>query len=67
MATNANAIKIFDLSTWSCRILTGHTDIVMTLDSCVIDDVDHLVSGSKVSWRDHLFIEAGLDRDDEKH
>lgn len=47
MATNANAIKIFDLSTWSCQILTGHTDIVMTLDACVIDGVDHLVSGSK--------------------
>lgn len=49
VATNSSAIKIFDVSTWSCQIVTGHTDIVMSLDTHDSDGTTYMVSGGKVS------------------
>ncbi|XP_070581106.1 transducin beta-like protein 3 isoform X2 [Ptychodera flava] len=45
VATNSEQIRIFDLSTLNCQILTGHSDIVLSLD--VFKDGLHLVSSSK--------------------
>ena len=32
VATNSNIVKVFDVNTWDCQVLTGHTDIVLCLD-----------------------------------
>ena len=47
VATNSELIKLFEVETWSCQTLSGHTDIVMGLD--VFDKAALLTSGSKVS------------------
>lgn len=47
VATNSSAIKVFDVSTWSCQIVTGHTDIVMSLDTHDSDGTTYMVSGGK--------------------
>ncbi|XP_013390032.1 transducin beta-like protein 3 isoform X3 [Lingula anatina] len=45
VATNSELIKVFELSTWNCQILHGHTDIVLSLD--VYQKGNLLVSSSK--------------------
>ncbi|KAL4239924.1 Transducin (beta)-like 3 [Mactra antiquata] len=45
VATNSMHIKVFELSTWDCEILYGHTDIVLCID--VIPKSDMFISGSK--------------------
>lgn len=47
VATNSELITVFELSTRSCQILSGHTDIVMALD--VHKKGRLMVSGSKVN------------------
>ena len=33
MATNSEFVKIYDLNTWDCQLLKGHTDLVLCLTS----------------------------------
>ena len=47
VATNSELIKVFEVATWSCQVLKGHTDTVMAID--VNKDGSMLVSVSKVS------------------
>ena len=46
VATNSMYIKVFELSTWDCEILYGHTDIVLSID--VFTSGNHFVSSGKV-------------------
>jgi WD40 repeat protein len=47
VATNSNSIKIHDVATWSCQLLYGHADTVLSLD---VHSSGHLLaSASKVS------------------
>ena len=32
VANNDEKVKLFDLNTWHCQMLKGHTDIVIGLD-----------------------------------
>ena len=34
VATNSEQVKIFERTTFSCQVLTGHTGIILCLDSC---------------------------------
>ncbi|XP_041474623.1 transducin beta-like protein 3 isoform X1 [Lytechinus variegatus] len=45
VASNSEQIRVFELSSGSCQILTGHTDIVMSLD--VFQKGHMMVSSSK--------------------
>lgn len=54
VATNSELIKIFEVATWDCQVLSGHSDIVMTLDVCGKSSL--LVSGSKVKSIYYLFL-----------
>ncbi|KAH3860700.1 transducin beta-like protein 3 [Dreissena polymorpha] len=45
VATNSPHIKVFELDTWDCQILYGHTDIVLAVD--VIPNTDMFVSCGK--------------------
>ncbi|ELU12607.1 hypothetical protein CAPTEDRAFT_218920 [Capitella teleta] len=45
VATNSELIKVYEVSTWVCQILRGHSDTVMALD--VSSDGHVLVSASK--------------------
>ena len=47
VATNSELIKVYEVDTWACQILHGHTDIVMALD--VYKKGNLIVSGSKVN------------------
>lgn len=47
VATNSALIRVFELATWSCQVLTGHTDVVLALDVCHQGSL--LVSSSKVN------------------
>ena len=47
-------IKVFELSTWDCEILYGHTDIVLSID--VYTSGNHFVSSGKVIYL--IFIAA---------
>ena len=46
VATNSMYIKVFELSTWDCEILYGHTDIVLSLDVFTVGNI--FVSSGKV-------------------
>lgn len=46
VATNSEQIKVFDIDSGSCSVLSGHKDTVMSVDISV--DGRILVSGSKV-------------------
>ena len=46
VATNSMYIKVFELSTWDCEILYGHTDIVLSLDVFPVGNI--FVSSGKV-------------------
>lgn len=54
VATNSPHIKVFELETWDCEILYGHTDIVLCID--VIQKSDMFLSGGKVSDNDTFFF-----------
>lgn len=47
VATNSNDMRIYELDTMDCRILSGHSNIVLSLD--VNNDGCKIVTGSKVS------------------
>ena len=49
MATNSNTIKVHEISTWSCQMLQGHDDTVLSLD--VHCNGYLLASASKVSLK----------------
>ncbi len=46
VATNSEMIKVFEVETWDCQILRGHSNTVMCLD--VLQTGFLLASGSKV-------------------
>ena len=46
VATNSSLVKVFNLDTWDCQILEGHTDIVLCVD--VYKEERMIVTGSKV-------------------
>lgn len=46
MATNSEHLKVFDIDTWDCQILYGHTDIVLSV--CVHHRKHLIASSSKV-------------------
>lgn len=48
VATNSPLIKVFDVDSWACQILVGHTDNVVSLDTYQKGHTSLLVSGSKV-------------------
>ena len=49
VASNDERVKIFDVKTWHCQMLRGHTDIVIGLD--VSHDHRLIATCSKVSSR----------------
>ena len=46
VATNSMYIKVFELATWDCEILYGHTDIVLSVDVFTVGNL--FVSSGKV-------------------
>jgi len=48
VATNSQLIKIFEVNTWACQILSGHSDFVISLDVYQKNELNLLISGSKV-------------------
>ena len=46
VASNDERVKIFDMKTWHCQMLKGHTDIVIGLD--VSQDHSMIATCSKV-------------------
>ena len=52
VATNSIYIKVFELATWDCEILYGHTDIVLSID--VFAAGNHFVSSGKVNRNRYL-------------
>lgn len=49
LATNSSQIKVLDLKTNSCQLLTGHSDTILSVD--VFKDKVTFISSSKV----HIF------------
>lgn len=47
VATNSELLKVYDVASWNCQVLAGHTDTIMAVD--VYKDGSMLVSASKVS------------------
>lgn len=47
MATNSEHLKVFEVSTWNCQIVQGHTDIVLSV--CVHKKHNLIGTSSKVS------------------
>ena len=46
VATNSPLVKVFTVSSWSCQVLRGHTDIVLCVS---VNKAGHLfATGSKV-------------------
>lgn len=58
VATNSSEIRVFELSTWNCQLLHGHTDIVLSLH--VHSKGKLMVSSSKVrclqDWQHKNYI-----------
>ena len=46
VVTNSEYVKVFEVDTWDCQVLTGHTDIVLCAD--VYEQGSLLVTSSKV-------------------
>jgi len=46
IATNDEKVKVFNLDTWHCQMLKGHTDIVIGLD--ISSDHSLIATCSKV-------------------
>ena len=46
VATNSSQLRVYNLDTMDCQLLTGHSNIIMALD--VSRDGTMLVTGSKV-------------------
>lgn len=56
MATNSEFLKVYDLNTWDCRLLKGHTDLVISVTAFIDNENEsYLASSSKDStirvWR----------------
>lgn len=51
VATNNEFVKIYDLNTWNCKLLKGHTDLVIALAvfNTPDQDTNYLASSSKDS------------------
>ena len=47
VATNSELIKVFEVATWNCQIVKGHSDIVLSVD-VYQRDPSLFVSSSKV-------------------
>ncbi|KAJ8318545.1 hypothetical protein KUTeg_003636 [Tegillarca granosa] len=45
VATNSERLQVYELSTWDCQILQGHTDIILSV--CVHKTTDLIASSSK--------------------
>ena len=59
VATNSMYIKVFELATWDCEILYGHTDIVLSVDVFTVGNL--FVSSGKVCYllrNPHNFVAA---------
>jgi WD40 repeat protein len=56
VATNSPLIKVFDVDTWACQILVGHTDNVVAIDTYQKGHTSLLVSGSKVGMQAYYCI-----------
>ena len=48
VANNSQLVKIFEVSTWACQILSGHSDMVLSLDVYQKQGMNLLATGSKV-------------------
>lgn len=48
VATNSCDIKVYDISSMNCKLLRGHTDIVLSL-AATPADVNLFLSSAKVS------------------
>jgi U3 small nucleolar RNA-associated protein 13 len=75
MATNSEFLKIYDLNTWDCKLLKGHTDLIICLSSFVNKNTSskknkssYLASSSKDNtirvWK--ISENGGADEDDEE-
>lgn len=53
VCTNSEHLKIYDVETWSCQILHGHTDIVLSI--AVHKKTNTIASSSKV-WLKNVFM-----------
>ena len=49
MATNNEFLKIYNLNTWDCKLLRGHTDLIVCLSVFNQADVSYVASSSKDS------------------
>ena len=57
VATNSSQIKVFEVATWDCQILRGHSDTVLSLDT--YNKGQLLVTSSKVNKLIHSCIGKG--------
>jgi hypothetical protein len=53
VCTNSEHLKVYDVETWSCQILHGHTDIVLSI--AVHKKTNTIASSSKV-WFKIVFM-----------
>jgi U3 small nucleolar RNA-associated protein 13 len=55
MATNNEFLKIYNLNTWDCKLLKGHTDLIICISVYNDEEVSYVASSSKDStiriWR----------------
>ncbi len=77
VATNSEFLKIYDLNTWDCKLLKGHTDLIICLNAFVDrstknqhDRISYLASSSKDStiriWRIFEKIRNSEENDDDE-
>lgn len=51
VATNSSQLRLYRMDTMDCRILSGHSNIILAID--VSSDGQKIVTGSKVG---HVFL-----------
>ena len=49
MATNNEFLKIYNLNTWDCKLLRGHTDLIICVSVFNDEEVSYIASSSKDS------------------
>jgi U3 small nucleolar RNA-associated protein 13 len=48
MCTNNEFVKVYNLNTWDCQLLRGHTDLILSVAGYVVDETcSYLASSSK--------------------